>query len=72
MRIGHEPVPPVFVDPSGARRRRLRRLAYLTGVALLLVLLALWLSQLGGPVRPSTTVPCASAHTGSVARGDCR
>jgi hypothetical protein len=39
---------PVFVDASGVRRRRLRRLAYAIGAVLLLALLLLWLSQVGG------------------------
>jgi hypothetical protein len=45
---------PVFVDPSGRRRRRVRKVAYGIGVALLVVLLAVWISQLGGPARPPT------------------
>src|SRR5690349_22696253 len=36
---------PVFVDASGTRRRRLRRLAYLIGAILLLALALLWVSQ---------------------------
>ena len=39
--------PPVFVDLSGARRRRLRRIAYLIGAVLVLVLGLLWFSQFG-------------------------
>jgi hypothetical protein len=42
----------VFVEPTGTRRRRLRRVTYLLGAALVLALLVLWLSQLGGPVGP--------------------
>lgn len=38
---------PVFVDLSGARRRRLRRIAYLVGAVLVLVLVLLWFSQFG-------------------------
>lgn len=42
----------VFVDDSGRRGRRLRRVV-LVLVALVLVLVAvLWLSQYGGPVGP--------------------
>jgi hypothetical protein len=37
----------VFVDDSGARRRRLRRISLAVGATLLLILLVLWLSQLG-------------------------
>jgi hypothetical protein len=43
---------PVFVDPSGRRRRRVRKLAYGIGVAFLVVLIAVWVSQLGGSARP--------------------
>jgi hypothetical protein len=39
---------PVFVDPSGSRRRRLRWIAYLIGAVLVLVLVLLWFSQFGG------------------------
>jgi hypothetical protein len=39
--------PPVFVDLSGGRRRRLRRIAYLIGAVLVLVLVLLWFSQFG-------------------------
>jgi|SRR5690348_2811479 len=38
---------PVFVDGSGTRRRRLRRLSYLIGAVLLLALALVWLSQFG-------------------------
>jgi hypothetical protein len=51
IRPGEEP-PPVFVDASGRRRRRLRRTMYAIGAILLLALLALWLSQVGGGVGP--------------------
>jgi hypothetical protein len=39
---------PVFVDPSGMRRRRLRRLAYLIGAILVLALVLVWVSQVSG------------------------
>jgi len=61
LKIGAQPVPPVFVDVSGRRRRGLRRLAYAVVLAALLVLLVLWLSQLGGTVRPAPVSPCAPA-----------
>jgi hypothetical protein len=55
---------PVFVDPSGGRRRKLRRVAYLVGLALVIALLLVWLSQLGGASRPPanrcTVAPAAS------------
>ncbi|GAA0504784.1 hypothetical protein Ade02nite_70730 [Paractinoplanes deccanensis] len=41
---------PVFHDPEGTRRRRLRVVAYVVGLVLLVVLLAFWLSQLSGGV----------------------
>jgi hypothetical protein len=68
MKVGPEPGPPVFVDPGGTRRRRLRPVAYVLSVTILLVLLALWLSQLGGTSRPPST-PCSTAPAGSTA--DC-
>lgn len=43
-----EPPPPVFADPAGVRRRRLRRLLYTVVGLLFLLLLAFWLSQVGG------------------------
>ncbi|MGI5240565.1 hypothetical protein [Dactylosporangium sp. CA-139066] len=52
IRNGRQEPRPVFVDPSGARRRRVRRAAYAVGVLLLLVLLALWLSQFLGAAHP--------------------
>ena len=61
LKVGGEPPPPVFVDTTGRRRRGLRRLAYGLGAALLLVLLVLWLTQLGGAVRPEPAAPCPSA-----------
>jgi hypothetical protein len=53
--------PPVFVDASGRRRRRIRRLTYGIGVAVLIALVAVWLSQLGGTVRPEPVSPCTPA-----------
>ncbi|GAA4260185.1 hypothetical protein GCM10022255_087850 [Dactylosporangium darangshiense] len=52
IRNGRQDPTPVFVDPSGARRRRIRRKVYLVGVLLLLALLGLWLSQFLGAARP--------------------
>ncbi|MEU4421562.1 hypothetical protein AB0F81_13120 [Actinoplanes sp. NPDC024001] len=39
--------PPVFADPNGLRRRRLRRLAYAFVLLLVLLLASFWMSQLG-------------------------
>jgi hypothetical protein len=52
IRDGRQEPRPVFVDPSGVRRRRIRRTVYALGVLLLLVLLALWLSQFLGTAHP--------------------
>jgi RsiW-degrading membrane proteinase PrsW (M82 family) len=38
---------PIFVDPSGSRRRRLRWIAYLIGAVLVVALVLLWFSQFG-------------------------
>jgi type VI protein secretion system component VasK len=54
-------VPPVFVDPSGARRRRVRRAAYAAGVLLVLVLVVVWATQFSGPASPPARTPCPSA-----------
>lgn len=67
--LGGPAAPPVFVDPSGGRRRWLRRTAYTIGVLLILTLVVVWLSQLGGSARPPAPQPCASpAATGACAR----
>jgi hypothetical protein len=52
LRGGRREPKPVFVDPSGARRRRIRRTVYVVGVLLLLALLGLWLSQFLGATHP--------------------
>src|SRR4051794_37633821 len=52
---------PIFVDPSGARQRRLRLVAYAIGVLLILVLAAVWASQLLGPATPPPAPPAVSA-----------
>ena len=54
---------PVFVDPSGARRRRVRLTAYAVGFLLVAVLIAIWLSQLGGPAAPPARTPCPTASS---------
>jgi hypothetical protein len=56
--------PPVFVDPSGVRRRRLRLAVYALGLVLAVVLAAVWLSQLGGgPAAPPKPTPCPAASS---------
>jgi hypothetical protein len=42
----------VFVDASGRRRRRLRRVAYVVGMLAVVLIAVLWLSQYGGQVGP--------------------
>jgi hypothetical protein len=66
---------PVFVDPSGVRRRRLRWLAYLLGVLLVVTLALVAWSQLGGTSRPPAVGRCsaaASAAPASAAAGCAR
>ncbi|SCL39368.1 hypothetical protein GA0074692_5339 [Micromonospora pallida] len=53
--------PPVFVDPSGRRRRWLRRLAYGFGVLGVGYTLMVGVSFAGGPARPETIVPFVEA-----------
>jgi hypothetical protein len=67
---GTELLEPVFVDSSGARRRRLRRFAYVVGTLLLIVMLLVWLSQFGSPARPSAPTGCSVAPAAPATRGD--
>jgi hypothetical protein len=62
--LGQAVPEPVFVDPSGGRRRKLRRVAYLIGFALVIALLLVWLSQLGGGSRPPSN-GCSAAPAAS-------
>lgn len=57
------PPPPVFVDPSGQRRRRLRRLAY--GLTLLALAYTgmVGVSFAGASVSPSTILPFLEPKT---------
>ncbi|MGC4897530.1 hypothetical protein [Micromonospora sp. DT31] len=55
--------PPVFVDPSGRRQRRLRRLAYCAGAVGLIYTLLVGVSFAGGPISPSTVVPFVDETT---------
>ena len=65
INVDDEP-PPVFVDSSGRRKRRLRRFAYALCVAALLLVAVLWLSQAGDDVRPTpmSPVPASPSITG--------
>jgi hypothetical protein len=49
---------PVFVDDSGRRRRRVRRVILGLGVLLLAAMTAVWLSQSAEPVRPAPVHTC--------------
>ncbi|GAA0471661.1 hypothetical protein Ade02nite_51150 [Paractinoplanes deccanensis] len=72
IRIGEQEPPPVFVDPTGGRRRWMRRTAYAVGVLLVLALIVVWLSQLGGSARPPERTPrpsSAAAISGASASG---
>jgi hypothetical protein len=64
---GSDLPPPVFVDSSGVRRRRLRWLAYLLGVLLVVTLALVWWSQLGGTSRPPAERPCPAASAAAPA-----
>jgi hypothetical protein len=57
---------PVFVDPSGLRRRRLRWLAYVLALLLVIALALVWWSQLGGTSsKPPNVNQCtATAQAG--------
>jgi len=48
---------PIFVDPSGVRSRRFRRVAYAIGILLILALAAVWATQLLGPATPPPADP---------------
>jgi hypothetical protein len=55
---------PVFADPSGTRRRRVRLAMYALGLVIAAVLAAIWLSQLGGgPAAPPARTPCPAASS---------
>ena len=65
--VGTDPSRPVFVDPSGVRRRRLRRLAYLLGARMVVTLALVWWSQFGGASQAPATGPCSAAATAPAA-----
>lgn len=69
LRRGDEQTSPVFVDSSGRRKRRLRRFAYAICAAAVLLVIVLWLSQAGGPVRPKPLDPCATSQAGPAGGG---
>ncbi|MEU8072017.1 MULTISPECIES: hypothetical protein [unclassified Micromonospora] len=55
--------PPVFVDPSGRRRRWLRRLAYCAGAAGAVYTIMVGVSFAGGPITPATVIPFVEETT---------
>ncbi|MEU8818503.1 hypothetical protein [Actinoplanes sp. NPDC048796] len=59
--IGSQEPPPVFVDPTGGRRRWVRRTAYGIGLLLIVALVVIWLSQLGGSAPPPARTPGPSS-----------
>jgi hypothetical protein len=69
LKAGERPPPPVFVDASGRRHRGLRRLGIAAGIAVVLLLVALWVTQLGHPVRPDRTTPCPGASAATATSG---
>ena len=53
---------PVFVDPSGNRRRRVWWSGVVLGLLVLAALAVVWASQLAGPATPPPArTPCPSA-----------
>ncbi|XTZ14865.1 hypothetical protein ACQSSU_25910 [Micromonospora echinospora] len=54
---------PIFVDPSGRRRRWLRRAAYALGLAGVAYTALVGVSFAGGPVRPETIIPFVEPTT---------
>lgn len=52
---------PVFVDPSGSRRRRVWWAGIVAGLLVLAALVVVWATQLAGPATPPARTPCPSA-----------
>ncbi len=63
IKLGQLPPQPVFVDPSGTRRRRLLVWAYVLVAGMVLVLAAIWFSQLGAPVLPPGSSSCPTSSS---------
>src|SRR6516162_9590883 len=66
---------PVFADPSGRRRRALRRIGGVSAAALAICLGAVVVAMAGGPEAPFTEwaaprVPAAATHQDGPARGN--
>lgn len=61
IRPGKEPPPPVFVDATGQRKRRLGIVAAAIAILALVLVALVWLSQAADDVRPQPAVRCATA-----------
>src|SRR5256885_2855180 len=64
---------PVFTDPSGRRRRAMRRIGLVSAAALAICLGAMVVAMAGGPAAPfaewaAPRAPAATAHHGDAAR----
>ncbi|MBU2669435.1 hypothetical protein KOI35_38575 [Actinoplanes bogorensis] len=58
--LAKEEPPPVFVDPSGGRRKWLRWTAYAVGFVLIAALVAVWVSQFTGSAEPPPRAPSST------------
>jgi hypothetical protein len=68
---------PVFTDPSGRRRRAMRRIGLVSAVALAICLGAVVVAMAGGPAAPFTDwaaprAPVAAPHKGGTTRAPAR
>src|SRR5205807_9384880 len=68
---------PVFTDPSGRRRRAMRRIGLVSAAALAICLGAVVVAMAGGPAAPFTNwaaprVPAAATRDGAPARAPAR
>src|SRR5205807_8740968 len=68
---------PVFTDPSGRRRRVMRRIGLVSAAALAICLGAVVVAMAGGPAAPFTDwaaprAPAAAPHNGGTIRAPAR
>jgi hypothetical protein len=68
---------PVFTDPSGRRRRAMRRIGLVSAAALAICLGAVVVAMAGGPAAPFTDwaaprAPAAAPHNGGTIRASAR
>lgn len=66
MTVAQAP-PPVFVDDTGVRHRRMWAVTTAVAVTIVLLAIAVWASQSGAPVRPAPVVTCGSGHAAGCA-----